>query len=623
MPRKTKEQKNLELVQNTAREFKYIKDRRSTLEEKWISYYKKLYMYKDLTVKQLNDIELGIKSDIRIARYISNAEIKRPRIISKIWSYTPIIKAIIESDNSQDSYKMYELLINKYIRENLYVPFDLALSQMMYLGTGCFMMKLAKIEVDGTTMDAIDFEFCDMFNTYVPDTVLQSKHINVVYRRFLKRRSYLQEQEDKGVYDKGSIAKIDPLGPGSDIILNNAYIERMNVLGLNYGDNELGAAYGIDQSTDKDEKDDIIEVVEKWTSKQKTAIANRQQLIKKPSDHQYGFLNFYFMRNYRNDAMFYGMGEIEVLGGVPAYIDEMKNMRMDITRRIAYPAQLISRNARIPKEDLVQRPQQIIRTYDMEGYRPIDRGGVNRGLVDEEFIGKQDQQDQTGHWSYMAGGPAPRAETATTGLNMREAGEERANTVLHFMCKDVLEGTARDMSYLIKKKFKNGAWVNLASVGEYPSPKLVKTEDLIGIVSWVVSAFEIKKVADTAEKQDALGLFRELKDAPEINQFELKKSLLETFNIKNLDELMIKGPKQLILELMNKNKVFADMMTIVSNNPGLIDALNIFMAKTLQNVGVPETTEDPSDNENGSKNASTGRSITAGGPAPGNMTKKM
>ena len=260
--------------------FGSLKDKLTGYYDKWLENYKRLYMYREYTAEEEEDILLGIKSDIKQPKELSHLETKRPRIINTIFSYDPIGRAVPVTEESVKQAKAAEALTNQIVRKKLYPVYYHSLTQAIYAGTGVFGMGMSKAEVGGVTLDDVFFEFCDIFGFMVPDGYNEIYNAPYIYRRMLKPRSYLENNKDK----YKNIGDIPILGATSDIISDSYYVERQNILGFNMGDAETKAAYGA-----KNKDDDIIELVEKWEPDRVTTVANRKTTIR-DNDHKKGFI---------------------------------------------------------------------------------------------------------------------------------------------------------------------------------------------------------------------------------------------------------------------------------------------------------------------------------------------
>jgi len=218
----------------------------------------------------------------------------------------------------------------------------------------------------------------------------------------------------------------------------------------------------------------------------------------------------------------------------------------------------------------------------MEGYKEIQRAEVKKSLYDEEFIGKQDQENLTGLYSYIKGGDAPRAETATTGLMMKEAGMERINTTIFYNCEACIKPMFGNLFTMLKDNLKLGMWAEVVDEKGNLFPKILKAEDIDGLFEWAVSAFEIKSISDINLQQNMMSLYDRFFKSSNIDLYELDKLLAKTFNIKNTNDLLIKGPQKMILDTIIANKDFAAMMAQVVENPQRITQFMKIMGQTGQ-----------------------------------------
>ena len=250
-------------------EFNALRDRRKNLEDRWMRYFERLYAYKKLTAQQQRDVALGIKADIKILRVFSHNETKKPRIINNFFSYDPIVKAYPYSRKSYDTFQLQEKVINKNLRKGLYLPMALALNQAMYAGTGFNYMLWDIDEFDGETVEGLKWEYCDIFDTYVPDACMFIKDADAIYRAFFKKRSYLERRAEEKIYQ--NVGAIKTL---KDMKINTTYQRRMEILGMNVSDMNNKTGYNVT------EKDEVVFCIEKTSKDEIATVANEKTLIR-------------------------------------------------------------------------------------------------------------------------------------------------------------------------------------------------------------------------------------------------------------------------------------------------------------------------------------------------------
>lgn len=535
--------------------FGALKDKRTGYDNKWLGNYKRLFMYREYTHEEEEDILLGIKSDIKQPKELAHIETKRPRIINTIFSYDPIARAIPMTEESVKKAKAAESLTNQIVKKKLYPVYYHSLTQALYAGNGIFGMAMSSTNGEAK-LDDVNFIFCDIFGFYVPDGYIEIYEAPYIFRRMIKPRSFLEKNK---LYEH--LKDVIPVKASDPIVSDSYYTERQDIMGFNMGEEETKAAYGA-----KNKDDDLIEIVERWEPDRVYTIANRKTVIR-DKDHKLGFIPFYSIKNYPNENSFYALSEFDMTGDTFEYQEEVKNLRVDIMRRVAYPAVLVSEKAKIDDDDLVIRPYQVVHTSDMDGYKEIQRAEVKRSLYDEEFMGNRDQENLTGLFSYIKGGEAPRSETATTALAMKEAGMERINTTIFYNCETCIKPMYYDLFTMLKNNMKLGIWAEMVDeVGNF-FPKKMKSEDIDGIFEWAVSAFEVKSIADINLQQNMLSLYDRYFKSSNVDLYELDKLMAKTFNIKNTNELLIKGPQKKILDTIIANKDFAAMMAQIVEDP--------------------------------------------------------
>jgi hypothetical protein len=597
--------KKKQIQENVLEEFTTLRTRRKTLEERWLRAFKRLYMFESLTKEELEDIALGVMSKIRVPIELQAIETKLPRIVNTIFAENPIVSAIPNTARSVDYAPTLSRLVNMYIEQRLYSPFCYSAFQALYAGTGCTFLgwQFPKV-VQGNIVEGPRFEFSDIFNTYVPDGYLEQDEIDVVYRRLLKKKEYLLKVAGKMGYDIKAIEEAFEKPQDITIQKDSIYMERLNVLGINVGQKDIITAF------DAKSEVKIGELVERWEKDILTTTLNG--VVIKRSKHMYpNFVPFFFLKNYRNDVMFYGLGEIDIMGDLPDYQREIKDLRIEVLRRVAHPAALVSRTAMISEEDLVTKPFQVINTSDMEGYKEVQRPDVKRILVEEEFIAKQGLEDATGIYSYIKGGEAPRAETATTALAMQEAGMERINSVIFYNCKTYFTDICYRLTTLLQEKLDNKIfmqWQDPYSM-EYKYSTIDKN-DILCEVTWEISAFKIKSIADVNIQQSFMVCYDKLIQSPNINRYYLDKSLMELFGIKNIPQMLIPdGP--------------AEILSYIREHPDLVPAvlnhIRQIMPRLIQKQqGPPSATAGMASMPGGTNTAGMNLPMPTG-PNAGNM----
>ena len=597
------------IAKNIVQEFSDLESRRKNKEKIWIDNYKKIWMYRNYTEEEQDLLNRGITADVKQARHFSHFETKRPRISNTIFSYDPIMRALIEAEDSIKTFKVIQTVVNKFLRNGLHIPFNHALTQSLYTSVGWVGFNWDSDEYGGEVIEKIVFEMMDTFNTYVADTILERNNLEILYRRMFKKRSYLEKSDNYKGIDKIKVQKSSDMASGN----HNTWAERMDILNLVTGNKEEARSHGAKSD------DDIIEIVERWEKDRVVTIANRTEIIRDTEHIFKGFLPFYPIRNYPSDSSFYGMDEVSLLADLPEYADEMKNLRLNIERRVAWPAALVSRKAKIKKEDLVPKPHQVIKTYDMDGYREVQRPDVKGILLDEEFISRQDMENSTGLFSYLKGGAAPRAETATTALTMKEAGMERIMTQIFHLNFDFFKPMCRDMTTVLQDKLDAGIWIAMAPEGtDQQDISKVAKADIQGYVDWILSAYNIKSVADTNLQQNFIGLYDRLSKSTNIDKYELDKKALEVYDFKNIDDLMLHGPEAKLIQAIRTNEQFGALILQAADNPQLQQILVTLVQAALQKSqggGVP------GGQAGGNNGTAVGPGVAnpAGGAAPRSM----
>lgn len=537
--------------------FRQNQQRRSEMEDSWIEYEKKYHLQKDRTEEEMEDIKLGIKSDIKMPRELSYIETKKPRVINAIFSQNPIVRVIPDKEGKFNAAKNNEIMLEFYFKNYLYLPFYYALDQCLKLGTGIIALNWLFKKDEDNLIDRPNFERIDLFNFYIPETYLDIQKAPYVVRKVLKPVSHLEKLAEKGIYkniDKIKENSYERVAQDSDRLA-----ERLDIIGIT-------GAKGT--GLEGDSKLKYVELLEHWEDDRIVTVANRDVVVR-DEKNEMGFKPFFAIKDYPQDTVFYGKGEIEILADIPQYTEDVKNLRMDILKRVAHPAALVSRKARIPREDLVTRPFQVIRTNDMDGYKEVQRPDIKRSIYDEESVAKGDAEDVTSIYSYLKGGYAPRGETAYTTAEMKESGNERINSMVLYNCKNFLKQISEKTTKLTLKKLDKKQWFRYSKAGRDKYVEMNR-DDIESIFTYEASAFQIRSLSDVTLQQNFMGMYDRLAQSGGANMFELNRLMLDTFDVKNKDELLIKNEEVEFVEMIRENPEMGDTLKQILENPEIL-----------------------------------------------------
>jgi len=553
--------------------FETRKERRRSKEDEWIEYEKKYHLQRDRTERELADIELGIKSDVKMPRELVTIETKKPRIMASMFGRAPIMKVLTDNEELLEQAKNNEIMLENYFRKYLYVPTFFTLEQALKIGTGILALMWLFKKDGGELIDRPHFEKVDLFNFYIPETYLTVDSAPYVIRRVLKSLDHIKKMAEKGIYKNVDDITDKSFGNISDE--NDRLAERLEIAGLSGGGQTIS---GLD-TQDKEIK--YVELLEHWEDDRVITIANRSVVLR-DGENEKGFKPFFAIKDYPQENMFYAKGEIEILADLPQYAEDVKNLRVDILKRVAHPGALVSRKARIRNQDLIIKPFQIIKTDDMEGYKEIQRPEVKRSIFDEEVVAEGNIEDTTGIYKYLKGGPAPRGETAYTTAEMKESGSERINSMVNFNCKTFLTPLAEKTTRLCLAKLDTDKWFRYVTPEGKTAYKKMSKKDLAKdyreFFTYESNAFVIKSLSDITLQNNFMALYDRLVGSGNANVYELNKFMLDMFEIKGRDDILFKGFETQLVETLRKDEGLAQVVGALASNPQVAQIVEAIMA---------------------------------------------
>lgn len=535
--------------------FEYLSDERMTLEERWIENYKKYHIYREYTTKEIEDLDLGMKTDIRIPREFSYLETKKPRVINALFAARPIMKVNPLTNKAERPAENFEIMMQNDFLKYLYEAVFYSTDQSLMYGPGVFYFYWLLKNENGELIDRPGFGFKDIFNFYIPKGYVKPQTAPFVINRVIKLKSELEKRARKGSKGKGyfNLDKLTSEQYEKNVTSGRNYVnERLEILDIAPSGYNKGSLHL-----------DFVEVIECWSTKEIITLGNRDTLIRHDKN-EFGFIPFFGIKSYPDSLTFYNKGDIDYMGDAPQYATDVKNLRMDILKKIAHPGQIVSRRAQIDPIDLIPKPYQTVYTYDMDGYREIKRSDVKSSMYNEEAIAEANIENSTGIYSYLKGGYAPRGETARTTIEMKEASMERLSTMVFF--NSIVTFTDMAYKYLqyCRKKMDNKRFFRyMNKKGDIDYLELDK-DDITEDFEIIPNNITFRTLASAEAQTNMIGMFDRLLRSGGINKYELNKLLLNSFDILGENKILLRDDETHIIEYLRENQQFI---------PQIIDAI--------------------------------------------------
>jgi len=548
--------------------YKYLQNQRKNLEEHWFERcFRKYYLSRDYTDEELFDIEMGIKSSIKLTTEMEYIQTKSPRVMSRFFNVKPIVKVLPNDKEAMEPARKMETSLDKDFRDHLFTPMDMSMNQCLMYGTGILTHGwLFKKEADNL-IDRVFFDWVDLYGFYILPTYMDIQVAPYCIRRILKPLSYLKANCGKGkIYNETEVNKIT----GEELSEKD---EGENYLGKRLQVLRLSSSKGSDEGSGKgDKKLSYVELLEHWENDRVMTVANRKYSIRNKEDNPFKFYKpFFGMRDYVVPECFYGLGEIDVLADGPRYAEDQKNMRIDIEKRVAYPAVIVGKGAMVDPEDLVSRPAQVVRATDIEQVREFAKADVKRSLFMEENIANSDMENKTGLYSYLKGGYAPRGETATTTSQMMASGDERINKMIISNAISFLKPLAEKTAILKIENTKKGVWHRFTQFLSLSFEELTG-EKMQGDFSFEPTIVSAKTISDIALQQQILGIYDRLAKSPTVSRYGIDKFLCDAFDIPDTENILADDKEAKILQLLRENPDMIDKILMLTQGVSRMEA---------------------------------------------------
>jgi hypothetical protein len=539
MPKKPKSVTNKELANKIVSRYTTARNWREPLKQKWDDYY-------DLYRGVLNsNTKATWQAQIFVPYVFSTIETIVPRIVAG----RPKINVIAREEGDSDYAKVQGHLLD-FFWDQMKMDEQLAdiVRQMLIYGTSVVKLTWDKKIEEVEEEIPVDANFPELGQTSVEVEQIVENHPTVemvdlydffwdpkgydidtcawVAHRTHRSYDYLLKMQKQGLYK------------------NITLLEEMKHRPFQ-GESDKNSRHSVLSTSDPNaisgnsDKEANIELIEYWEDNRVITIANRKIVIrdeKNPFAH--GKKPFVRFVDQSLPKEFCGVGEVEPIETLQKELNDMRNQRMDNASLILNRMWLVANGANVDENELVSDVGGIIHTDKIEGVQPLYAPEIPNSSYREETLIKADIQQTTGITDYTKGvaSDALANETATGISMMQEAGNARLK--LKMMN---IEAGIRQLGQLtisLSKQFITEEMaIRILGDGEVQW-LLVKPDELKDNFDLIVEAGPRLMENDAIAKRQALELFQMFAGDPLIDQLELRKYILQSFNAKNINKLL-------------------------------------------------------------------------------------
>lgn len=297
----------------------------------------------------------------------------------------------------------------------------------------------------------------------------------------------------------------------------------------------LGSTLGKEASSKQ------VEVIEYWTKDRVIAVANRKVVIR-DDENPYkeakriregtdefdtdGIIPFIVQRNYQDESLVYGKGDIEPIMGLQESLNDLANQRRDSISYQLNPMFTLDPQYADHLESVESLPGAVY-PFQAGALQKIEMGSLSADSFNEETLIKQDIRETTAADQVFKGADTEGAKTATeVSAQLAQANQRLALKV----------------SQIEQEGYHDLAEICLSMTQLFVTePQAIKIVGANNNVDWVVydpeqmdgmfepkvrlsSTIEAQKSQDSMQAKEIYSMF--LGD-PEVNQTELKRLTLQ------------------------------------------------------------------------------------------------
>lgn len=328
-------------------------------------------------------------------------------------------------------------------------------------------------------------------------------------------------------------------------------IEKLSEESFHYSENTFSSAQRVDGVTGGDSKPEgMAEILEFWGDDCVIKVAGDIILDIDYNPFFHGERPFVRFLDYPVANEFYGIGEVEVIESLQEELNTTRSQRLDNVTMVINNMWKVVRNSNIDPNQLISRPNGIVEVEDPDDLTPLTVPDVTEAGYREEQIIKDDIDRTTGVNDYTRGGNPARRETATTASLLSESANERFKLKIRLLEKTSFKQVGYQLVALNQQFITEDVEVRLFDKTKpmeqnYTNPETVKLspQDIAGQFDLIPCGSTTEPLANKELRQTQITqLYNTMGQSEYINQPEFLTAVLEAFDFKNVDKLILQQP---------------------------------------------------------------------------------
>ncbi len=323
--------------------------------------------------------------------------------------------------------------------------------------------------------------------------------------------------------------------------------------GLEEGRWERLSAVGIAPETGPgaEEGAELYELLHYWTDEEHAIIVNRTECVYY-GDNPYwrhGKKPFVVASFEPLPGEFYGMSAVQVIEHLQHELNTLRNQRIDNVSLVLNRMWKVRRSADIAEEELISRPHGVIYVDAPDDVTDFSMPDVTASSYNEERVVKEDMENALGVPAVVRGVNPARRETAT------EVVTKTSNAGIRFDVKIMLFEALgiKRLAYLMdcnnQQFVDTPRLVRLFGVEGPEAWREVRPEELIGEFDYRPAGANVDPAANKEVRRAQLNelMATVLKTQnPYVNIYELTKLWLESYDIRNVEKLLVSPEEQAV-----------------------------------------------------------------------------
>ena len=439
----------------------------------------------------------------------------------------------------------------KYMKKKVPVP-NMVMDQRGQLIQSGYRTEIR--EEWATEWDDNEINNIDFFDFW-PDPQASSldECRGVFHREWLTREDLEQRLDFLNNLGEGVIYPVDLDDlQGSNAGLQQGRWERLSAVGISKGDNIFDI-----YSNSPDKSKQPFEVLHYWEDNRHTMYINRQEVIYDgPSPYwRHQELPFVVQSYDRLPNEFYGQSAVDIIHDLQHEVNTQRNQRVDNVSMILNKMWKVRRGADIDDEDLVSRPNGIIKVNNPEDVVPFEQGEIPQSALQSESMSNQNMQNALGTTAIVRGADGGDDQTATEAMKKSNAASLRFDVKIKLFDSIGIKRLARLMD-LNNQQFINDNRLVKLGVSKTQNWKRVGPAELLGEFDYRPAGANVDPSANKQVRREQLTNMMSMlmkTQNPYVNYQELTKEWLESFDLRNPTKFM-KDKQEMQREAMMKQQ---------------------------------------------------------------------